>query len=73
MISPLRKANDTPISLATPWFQAHVSLANRKRRERIFESAVQTNMYEMHKATPVLLIHGCTFYECCAITIYMLL
>lgn len=43
MISPLRKANDSPISLATPWFQAYVSLANRKRRERQFVSVLRTN------------------------------
>lgn len=37
MISPLRKANDSSISLTTPWIQTYVSLANRKRRKRQFD------------------------------------
>lgn len=53
MISPLRKANDTPISLATPWSQTHVPLANRKRRQRTFESAVRTNVRNAQSDTSV--------------------
>lgn len=74
MISPLRKANDSTISLATPCFQTYVSLANCKRRERKirFSCSNECLLYVQNaqKDTNIQLMHGSSTYcVSCAMSI----